>query len=95
MSLPPIGRRAFVADAAGGLLLCTLAGKQFDAHKPADIEKLASEVPVPPKVAAAKQNAAVAPGQTVLAKAANSGPRVLDPGREREVEHRPERAATR
>ena len=29
MSLPPIGRRAFVADAAGGLLLCTLAGKQF------------------------------------------------------------------
>ena len=32
MSLPPFGRRAFVADAAGGLLLCTLAGKQFCAR---------------------------------------------------------------
>jgi FtsP/CotA-like multicopper oxidase with cupredoxin domain len=56
MSLPPIGRRAFVAEAAGGLFLCTLAGKQFKLDEPADVEKLASDIPVPPKVAAARAN---------------------------------------
>jgi FtsP/CotA-like multicopper oxidase with cupredoxin domain len=73
MSLPSIGRRAFVADAAGGLLLCTLAGKQFALDKPADVEKLASDIPVPPKVAAARANGGSAPqAQTVLAKAAST-----------------------
>lgn len=66
MSLPPIGRRAFVAEAAGGLLLCTLAGKEFRLDQPADVEKLASDLPVPPKVAAARAGGG---GETVLAQA--------------------------
>ncbi len=69
MSLPPIGRRAFVADAAGGLLLCTLAGKQFALDKPANVDELAADIKVPPKVKAAKAKQAqeATQGQVVLA----------------------------
>lgn len=75
MSLPPIGRRAFVADAAGGLLLCTLAGKQFALDKPADVDKLASDIQVPPKVKAAQEQAARngVQSETVLASTSSGG----------------------
>ena len=90
MSLPPIGRRAFVADAAGGLLLCTLAGKKFSIDEEVPVEALNEGLEVPPKVAAARANGGVAPGAaTVLAKAVD-GERVLDPGRAGEVGHRPQ-----
>ena len=70
MSLPPIGRRAFVAEAAGGLLLCTLAGKKFSVDEEVPVEALNEGLEVPPKVAAARANGGVAPGSaTVLAKA--------------------------
>jgi len=73
MSLPPIGRRAFVAEAAGGLLLCTLAGKQFSANEEVPVEALNEGLEVPPKVAAARANGGVAPGsETVLAAATTS-----------------------
>ena len=60
MSLPPIGRRAFVAEAAGGLLLCTLAGKQFSIDEEVPVETLNEGLEVPPKVAAARANGGVA-----------------------------------
>ena len=95
MSLPPIGRRAFFADAAGGLLLCTLAGKQFALDKPADVENLASDIAVPPKVAAARANGGSAPqAQTVLAKARGTREYWIQ-AEQVEVGHRPQAAATR
>ncbi len=72
MSLPPIGRRAFVAEAAGGLLLCTLAGKQFTLDKEVDIEALNKDLEVPPKVAAARASGGAPAAQTVLAKASTT-----------------------
>ena len=51
MSLPPIGRRAFVAEAAGGLFLCTLAGKQFKANEEVPVEALNEGLDVPPRAA--------------------------------------------
>jgi len=71
MSPRPISRRAFAADAAGGLLLCTLAGKQFSLDKPADVEKISSGIEVPPKVQAARDQRLASPTATkpVLAKA--------------------------
>ena len=73
MSLPPIGRRAFVAEAAGGLLLCTLAGKKFSVDEEVPVEALNEGLEVPPKVAAARANGGVAPGAaTVLAKASTA-----------------------
>ena len=53
--MSPLGRRAFIAD-AGGVFLCTLAGQQVLSNRGADVEGLASEVPVPPKVAAAQES---------------------------------------
>ena len=70
MSLPPIGRRAFVAEAAGGLFLCTLAGKQFKANEEVPVEALNEGLEVPPKVAAARAAGGAPAAQTVLAKAA-------------------------
>ncbi len=71
MSLPPIGRRDFFAEAAGGLLLCTIAGKQFALDKEADVEGVAKTLDVPPKVQAARERALANPvqAQSVLAKA--------------------------
>jgi len=40
MSLPPIGRRAFVAEAGAGLLLCTLAGKRFSTNEEVSVATL-------------------------------------------------------
>ena len=54
MPLPPIGRRQFVTT-AGGALFCTLAGHHLSADSHVNIEKLGSQVPVPPKVQAADE----------------------------------------
>jgi FtsP/CotA-like multicopper oxidase with cupredoxin domain len=53
MSPEPFGRRQLFAG-TGGALICTLAGQKILAGEKADVEKLASEVPVPPKVKAAE-----------------------------------------
>ncbi len=69
-----IGRRELVAN-AGGLFICTLAGHQLSASKKADVQQLAGEVEVPPKVAAARRGeaAGVSPGgETVLAAASST-----------------------
>jgi manganese oxidase len=62
----PYGRREFFAG-AGGLFLCTLAGQRVFADRGADVEKLAADVPVPPRVQAAEAGAGAAAGQAVLA----------------------------
>ncbi len=70
MSLPPmapVGRRKFMADAAGGLLLCTLAGKEVFLDREADLPGISKELEVPPKVAAAGRREAKAPAATTLA----------------------------
>ena len=54
MGPDPFGRRDLFAG-AGGLFLCTLAGQKVLTGEKADVEQLASEVPVPPKVAAAER----------------------------------------
>ena len=64
MSLEPFGRRELLAG-TGGLFVCTLAGQKVFSDRKANVEGLASEVPVPPKVAAAER--AGATSQTVLA----------------------------
>jgi FtsP/CotA-like multicopper oxidase with cupredoxin domain len=68
LGLPPLGRRAFFAD-AGGLFLCTLAGQKVFLDHGADVEELAAGVKVPPKVAAAQSNGTFSSAQphTVLA----------------------------
>ncbi len=69
--MSPLGRRELFAD-AGGLLLCTLAGqKVFLNGGGADVEALATDVKVPPKVAAAKRSGSYRypQAQTVLAQA--------------------------
>jgi FtsP/CotA-like multicopper oxidase with cupredoxin domain len=48
MGLEPLDRREFLAG--GGLLVCTLAGHKLFRDRPADVDRLAAEVPVPPKV---------------------------------------------
>lgn len=53
--MSPLGRRALLADAAGGLFLCTLGGQKVLSTEKADVEALSSEIPVPPKVAAAQK----------------------------------------
>jgi FtsP/CotA-like multicopper oxidase with cupredoxin domain len=53
MAVPPIGRRQFMAG-AGGMFFCTLAGHRLNADSHVDIEHLGSQVPVPPKVRAAR-----------------------------------------
>src|SRR5262245_36418508 len=66
MDMDPLGRREFFAG-TGGLFVCTLAGQKVFADRGADVEKLAGEVPVPPRVAAAEAGGAAVAGQTVLA----------------------------
>ena len=56
MPTPPIGRRQFVVN-AGGVLFCTLAGHRLTAGSKVDLDHLGSQVPVPPKVRAAKNGA--------------------------------------
>lgn len=69
MDAHSFGRRELFAG-GGGLFLCTLAGQQVLRDRGADVEKLASEVPVPPKVkAAAAAGGATAAAQPVLARA--------------------------
>jgi FtsP/CotA-like multicopper oxidase with cupredoxin domain len=66
VELDPLGRREFFAG-AGGLFLCTLAGQKVLTDRGADVEKLAAEVPVPPKVSAAGSGQPAA-GAAVLAQ---------------------------
>ena len=47
--MSPFGRRELLADAAGGLLLCTLGGQKVLSSKKADVESLSAEIAVPPK----------------------------------------------
>ena len=49
MGHDPFDRREFLA-AGGGMFLCTLAGQRVLADRGANVERLASEVKVPPKV---------------------------------------------
>ena len=67
MSLEPFDRRPLFAG-AGGLFVCTLGGHRLLRDRPADVEKLASEIPVPPKVRAAENR-----GEAVLASARATG----------------------
>jgi FtsP/CotA-like multicopper oxidase with cupredoxin domain len=62
-------RRQFLTG-AGGLFLCTLGGQKVFLDKEADVDGLAGELKVPPKVAAAKADPSYG-SQTVLA--ASSG----------------------
>jgi FtsP/CotA-like multicopper oxidase with cupredoxin domain len=57
MSPEPFGRRELFAG-GGGLVICTLAGQRVFADRKADVEALAAEVPVPPKVKAAESQSA-------------------------------------
>ena len=52
MSPEPFGRRELLAG-GGGLAICTLAGQRVSRDQKVDVEALAADVPVPPKVAAA------------------------------------------
>ncbi len=69
MGIEPHGRREFFAG-TGGALLCTLAGQKIFLDKEADVEKLAGEVPVPPKVQAAQAaGGSSSSAESVLARA--------------------------
>ena len=59
MTADPFGRRELFAG-TGGLLLCTLAGQKVFSGEHADVERLAGDVPVPPKVSAAETAGAAA-----------------------------------
>ncbi|MFN8161520.1 MAG: multicopper oxidase domain-containing protein [Solirubrobacterales bacterium] len=61
-----VGRRDFLSG-AGGLLLCTLAGKKVFLDKGADLPKMAAGVPVPPKVRAAEAKGQSEAPRTLLA----------------------------
>jgi manganese oxidase len=52
MGSDPFGRRELFAG-TGGLFVCTLAGQRIFAGERAEVERLAVDVPVPPKVRAA------------------------------------------
>jgi FtsP/CotA-like multicopper oxidase with cupredoxin domain len=58
MAGPPVDRRQFLAAGGGGLLLCTLGGQQIRNDREADVESLAREIEVPPKVRAASASGA-------------------------------------
>src|SRR5687767_5221285 len=62
MNQEPFGRRELFAG-TGGLFLCTLAGQKVLAGERANVERMALDVPVPPKVreAAAQGGAASSP----------------------------------
>jgi len=66
VSLEPFGRRELFAG-TGGALLCTLAGQKIFAGEQADVERLASEVPVPPKVRAAERAGSAPAAEPTLA----------------------------
>jgi FtsP/CotA-like multicopper oxidase with cupredoxin domain len=68
----PTDRRQFLTAAGGGLFLCTLGGQKVSLDKQADVEGLSSQIPVPPKVAAAQAQPDYG-SRTVLA--ASSGQR--------------------
>lgn len=70
MSPNPLDRREFLA-AGGGLFLCTLAGQKIaPGGGAADVDALASQVAVPPNVAAAERSGAAArQTQEALARA--------------------------
>ena len=70
MSLDPFDRRELFAG-AGGLFLCTLAGKRVFADREADVSELAAGIEVPPKVATAE-----AAGAQSATLAANRAPPV-------------------
>ncbi len=55
MGINNLDRRNFLG-VAGGALLCTIGGQKVYADREADVEAIASGIPVPPKVAAAEQN---------------------------------------
>lgn len=55
MDFDPMDRRNFLG-AAGGALICTIAGQKVRLDQKANPEKIASKLAVPPKVAAAKRN---------------------------------------
>ena len=61
-----LDRRDFLSG-AGAAFLCTLAGQKVLTDGPADVESLASDVPVPPRVQAAEGDAAAREGDAVLA----------------------------
>ena len=65
MDFDPVDRRKFLSM-SGGALLCTIAGKDIVADKPVNIQKLASGVAVPPKVAAARGNPGLTKAQAVV-----------------------------
>ncbi len=52
MDFGPFDRRQFLAG-GGAAFVCTLAGHKLFVDQPADLPKLAGDVKVPPKVAAA------------------------------------------
>ncbi len=66
MGFDPMDRRNFLGI-AGGALICTIAGKQYDLSNPKEVRKANAALPVPPKVAAAKNN----PGVTKAAITGN------------------------
>jgi manganese oxidase len=58
MDFDPMDRRNFLGI-AGGALVCTIAGKRYDLSSPREARKAAAAIPVPPKVAAAKNNPSI------------------------------------
>lgn len=69
MDADSFGRRELFAG-GGGLFICTLAGQKVLRDRGADVDKLAADVPVPPKVkAAAAAGGMTAAAQPTLARA--------------------------
>jgi len=66
MAGPPVDRRQFLAAGGGGLLLCTLGGQQIRNDREADVEELAREIEVPPKVRAASASGAASAAPAVF-----------------------------
>lgn len=58
MSFDSFDRRSFLGI-AGGALVCTIGGKQFEINGNTDPKKLVAQVEVPPKVAAARNDPAI------------------------------------
>lgn len=67
MGFDAFDRRSFLGM-AGGALICTIGNQQFKIDQKTDFNALARQVPVPPKVAAAKND-------PQISKASISGPR--------------------
>ncbi|HTU14452.1 MAG TPA: multicopper oxidase domain-containing protein [Solirubrobacterales bacterium] len=58
MDFDPMDRRGFLG-VAGGALVCTIAGQKYKLETDKDIRRASAAIPVPPKVAAAKNNPTV------------------------------------